>query len=227
MQTDHDPKSTDLRHARKADEPSGTHRRPMRLEMWNVLHEAKSIPEVVSNDELSKLRPATAADAMRVWEPVILRICMRDVAPHDQPDLVQDIFLAMHKAWTTHVISSECPFAYTLKIAINCRKQLLGGIARQERRRRFLESIRFLQPERAHQETPVEEITSAREQLKLILEQGLGTLPKRQREAFVLVCLDDLPFKAAGIILGVHTNTVRERVKAARAQLVRFLRPRV
>jgi RNA polymerase sigma factor (sigma-70 family) len=71
--------------------------------------------------------------------------------------------------------------------------------------------------------TPIDDTFSG--ELREALQEALGELPERRREAFLLVRLDGLSLGAAAEIMGVTKRTVANHVYMATSDLERTLHP--
>jgi RNA polymerase sigma-70 factor (ECF subfamily) len=116
------------------------------------------------------------------------------------------------------------------RIAINealTRKRI------QERRRKHLEAegVHVLETYREQlaggSRTPSPEAEAAREQLRSILEQAIGTLPENFRTVFVLHEIEGVSVDEAAEALQIPTGTVKTRLMRARRKLQQALAPEV
>lgn len=72
--------------------------------------------------------------------------------------------------------------------------------------------------------TPLEETENA--ELRAAIENALGALPSRRREAFTLFYLRDLSYREVADVMGIREQTVANYLQAALAELRRALKDR-
>jgi RNA polymerase sigma factor (sigma-70 family) len=140
---------------------------------------------------------------------MVLGVCRRALPrPADAEDACQAVFLLLaQKAARVRWRSSVAGWLYTTarRVARNAR------LSAERRTRR---EARAAVPEAV---APVDAMT-ARE-LTAILDDELGRLPPRYRDALVLCCLEGLSQDEAAARLGVPTETLRTRLKRGRKRL--------
>jgi len=100
-------------------------------------------------------------------------------------------------------------------------KNVLRNYKRTERRRKkFVESLEYVQPH--HAADPSEEVT--RRQATRALVGSLEALPDGQRQVVGLCLLGDASYEAAAVDLKVPVGTVRSRLYRARLNLALAVR---
>jgi RNA polymerase sigma-70 factor (ECF subfamily) len=125
-------------------------------------------------------------------------------------DLVQQTFENIHRARGDYRRGcAVLPWAYTIARA------LLVDSVRRSRRDHLLVAI--MDDDARKVDTP-DQLLGARQAASLV-EEVLAALPREQREAFVLVQLDELSLDEAGEVLGVPASTVKMRAFYAREKL--------
>jgi RNA polymerase sigma-70 factor, ECF subfamily len=129
---------------------------------------------------------------------------------------MQDVFIIANQ----HLATFQGTFykAWLFRIAHSVARN-----ARRAARRAQAESLDETQLV-APQASPFEHAAQA-EQVRLLSEL-LEQLKDQQREVFVLAELEQLPQAEIAEALGVHVNTVANRLGAARSNLERLLRKR-
>jgi RNA polymerase sigma-70 factor (ECF subfamily) len=116
------------------------------------------------------------------------------------------------------------------RIAIN---EALAKKRAQKRRRRHLEAegVHVLETYREQlakgSQAPSPEAEAAREQLRAMLEQAVGTLPESFRTVFVLHEIEGVSVDETAQILDIPTGTVKTRLMRARLKLQQALVPDV
>ena len=136
------------------------------------------------------------------------------VAASRADDALQDVFIVANR----HLPSFEGPFykAWLFRLA-----RSVASNARRSMRRvqdTSLESVQLIDDGAS----PFDQAAHA-EQIRL-LNVLLEALDAEQREVFVLAELEQLAQVEIAAALGVHVNTVANRLNAARASLERLLR---
>lgn len=105
----------------------------------------------------------------------------------------------------------------------------LAGIARHSLLQRWRESGRLLPETPEADEAPPPERAASPEELLVRLQdldglwQAIQALPWPQREALVLVDLQERPYAEAARIAGIELNTLRTRLHRGRARLAALL----
>lgn len=135
-------------------------------------------------------------------------------------DVAQDAFLALYRHLNQVPSSAYRPWLYRVTRNL-CLDQL--------RRRKFkLRLFRDLQRDDDRPHIPVDQINDRPDQIaqtreaKMAIEEAIGGLPTKFREAFLLCEMQGLSYEDAAAILGCPVKTVstrlfraRQRVKAA------------
>lgn len=138
------------------------------------------------------------------------------VAPSLAEDAMHDVFLVANR----HLSAFEGTFyrAWLFRLAHSVAR----NVRRSERRAKWapLEEVQLV--DRAL--SPFDRAAHA-EEIRL-LHELLEHLDDRQREVFVLAELEQLAHLEIAAALGVHVNTVANRLNAARSTLERLLRER-
>jgi RNA polymerase sigma-70 factor (ECF subfamily) len=136
------------------------------------------------------------------------------VAPERAEDAMQDVFVIANR----HLATFEGTFhrAWLFRIAHSVARN-----ARRAIRRTVGEPLESLQLVDGGS-SPFERAAHA-EQVRL-LSHLLDQLKDQQREVFVLAELEQLAHVEIAAALGIHVNTVANRLTAARANLERLLR---
>lgn len=145
--------------------------------------------------------PSAFAELVRRWRIPLKRIMSGHCAPDEAEDLVQSVFLHLHRARTDYR-AGEPLRPYLLTIAHNLRRDHV----RKNRRRSLLAPATddALRPEAA----PPSE---AEDPLAEQLHAALGRLPTAQREVIHMHWFDGLPFAAIAARLGASLSAVKVR----------------
>lgn len=138
------------------------------------------------------------------------------VAPARAEDAMQDVFIIANQ----HLATFQGTFykAWLFRIAHSVARNLRRAARRAQAEP--LEEAQLVDP----QASPFEHAARA-EQIRL-LNELLEQLKDQQREVFVLAELEQLPQVEIAEALGIHVNTVANRLNAARSNLERLLRKR-
>lgn len=136
------------------------------------------------------------------------------IRPSLAEDAMQDVFIIASRH--LHTFEGEFYRAWLLKIASSVARNV-----RRSQRRAVTESL--------DSELLIDASSSpfdraALSQQVALLNHLLEELSDRQREVFVLAELEQMPQVEIAQVLGVHVNTVANRLGAARAKLERLLR---
>lgn len=131
-------------------------------------------------------------------------------------DLVHDVFVALPRAIKGFRAEATLE-GYLIGIAANLARRHLRS---SKRRRALLQ--RFSGEPQGEVVRPDQ--LAAEAELAQRLMRALDQLPDRQRVAFVLCQIEERDASEVGAILNVPASTVRARVRAARARLLRFFR---
>jgi RNA polymerase sigma-70 factor (ECF subfamily) len=138
------------------------------------------------------------------------------VAPARAEDAMQDVFIIANR----HLATFEGSFykAWLFRLAHSVARNVRRSMRRVE-----VESLETTQlVDRGA--SPFEQAVQA-EEIRL-LNQLLDQLKDRQREVFVLAELEQMAQTEIAEALGIHVNTVANRLTAARSNLERLLRKR-
>lgn len=139
---------------------------------------------------------------------VALALCPR---AEDAEEVVQDALLRAHRSLATFDAARGSLRAWLIGVTANRARQVRRGLARYAR---FLERFgRDPYAAPATSPSPDGDLDLAR--------RRLASLTRREREAFLLVDVEDLSSVEAGRILGISASTVRVLVNRARARLQR------
>lgn len=139
--------------------------------------------------------------------PQVHRLAASTVGPGAADDVVQDVFIAVHRALKS--FRAEAQFSTWLhRITLNaCYKAL-----------QVRQNIPFEQtPEPAAPHSPVK--TSEQADIREKLAAALQTLPRDQREAVTLRELSGLDYAEIAQITGSELGTVKSRINRGRAAL--------
>jgi RNA polymerase sigma-70 factor, ECF subfamily len=133
------------------------------------------------------------------------------VAPARAEDAMQDVFIIANQ----HLASFKGAFykAWLFRIAHSVARNVRRAARRAQ-----------AEPLEDHSASPFE--LAAQAQQVRLLNELLEQLKEQQREVFVLAELEQLPHTEIAKALGIHVNTVANRLNAARSRLERFLRNR-
>jgi len=130
----------------------------------------------------------------------------RDVAA----DLVQDTFVR------AYVNLSRCrdPRAFRAWIARTLRHRCIDYFKEARRRDvRIADHDHFVDPH----EQP--DVSMARRQIRMELRQALARLSDAQREAFILHCVEGVPYEVMAEVIGASVSALKMRVMRAREAL--------
>ncbi len=137
----------------------------------------------------------------------------------DADDLVQQVFLELHRSWNRFRGDSSMK-TFLRRIAVNVTLHEL----RRNRWRRFLSAGHSAaDPDELPHPTSPGRASEARQALRH-LDAALGELSPRLRAAFVLVDVEGLTSTEAAEVLGIPPNTVRSRLNSARQRVLSSLR---
>jgi RNA polymerase sigma-70 factor, ECF subfamily len=136
------------------------------------------------------------------------------VAPSRADDALQDVFIVANR----HLSSFEGSFykAWLFRLAHSVARNVRRSMRRAQGTP--LETVQLID----RGASPFDQAAQA-EQIRL-LHALLEELDDEQREVFVLAELEQLAHVEIAAALGVHVNTVANRLHAARANLERLLR---
>ena len=167
------------------------------------------------------------AGDMAVWRalydgylPLVFRVARRMGVPErDLADVCQEVFLRVHRGLGS--FRGEAQFSTWLyRITLN--------ESARSRRAHFLRDGlgRLLGREDAPAAPPGPDEQLARHQATRELERVLVGMKPRQRQVFVLFEIEELPIEQIAEILGCPRETVRSRLRHARADFERLRRQR-
>lgn len=143
---------------------------------------------------------------------VALALCPR---AEDAEDVVQDALLRVHRSLASFDPRRGSLLSWLIGVTANRARQVRRGMNRYggflARMRR--EPYRVAEPPAAHGD------------LSFVRRQ-LAVLPAREREAFVLVEIEELTSAEAANIMGISDSTVRVLARRARARLKDVAGPR-
>ena len=142
----------------------------------------------------------------------------------DAPDAVQEGFI---KA-LTHLQSYQGRSSFKtwlLRVVANAALDL----GRQRGRREMISlDAQARRPEESLEPAVTVNHAGGLEQgeLRVLLDEALGTLPEAQRQTFVLHADGELSYREVAEVLGISIGTVMSRIFYARQKLRAYLRPR-
>jgi RNA polymerase sigma-70 factor (ECF subfamily) len=133
------------------------------------------------------------------------------VRSRDLPDMVQEVFVVVHRKLDTFDGSSQMTtwlYGICLRVALAYRRRA------HVRREAPVDVVP--EPARRAETANPEQVASAR-QARRELESILDTLDIEKRAVFVMFEIDELSCEQIGAIVGVPVGTVYSRLSAARA----------
>jgi HlyD family secretion protein len=148
-------------------------------------------------------------ELVRRHGPMVLAVCRRVLGNlHDAEDAFQATFLVL--AARPQAVGNPASLA-----------SWLHGVARRTAMRAQVEAARLRRRDRlgAKQEGIELKPDSLWHDERPILDAEVARLPTRNREAFVLCCLEGLTHEEAGRLLGIPGGTVASRLSRARQRL--------
>jgi RNA polymerase sigma-70 factor (ECF subfamily) len=146
--------------------------------------------------------------------PLVYRVGRRMGVPEaEMGDLCQEVFLRVYRGLGT--FRGEAQFSTWLYSIV------LREVARAGRARTVRQSLLALL---GRQPQPAPADPRARADATRELEAILGRMKPKQREVFVLFDLEELTLPEIAATLGCPLETVRSRLRAARAQFARLRR---
>lgn len=147
--------------------------------------------------------------AMLLHGPTMLRVALA-LCPRteDAEEVVQDALLRAHRSLSSYDAERGSLRSWLVGVTVNRARQVRRG---QTRYGGFLERMR---------REPYEIVSSLAMHVDLeFARRRLAALPAREREAFVLVEIEELSSAEAGRIMRVSDSTVRVLVARARSRL--------
>lgn len=139
----------------------------------------------------------------------------------DADDLTQEVFIEVFRSIGKFRDESNIS-TWLYRIAIN--KSL--NYVRNQKRLRFFQTIGIISsPYIADNETKIDypNESTHNEHLKKILERAIDSLTEKQRTAFVLNKIEELPYKEIAHIMNVSLSTVESLLYRARQNLQKNL----
>lgn len=150
----------------------------------------------------------------RVLSPRLYRLCLCLVGHTDAEELLQDVFLKMHRARDTFLDGGSV-LAWSFAIA---RTTSVDRIRRRRRRPEETAAPEQLESNPTHVES-CPEASCIGQSLERRLDEELGRMTDTLRTAYLMVKLEGLTCAEAGEVLGVSTSAVKQRVHRAGEEL--------
>jgi RNA polymerase sigma-70 factor (ECF subfamily) len=153
-------------------------------------------------------------DVYAALAPRLYRLCICLIGRGEADDLLQEVFLKMHRARASFVPGGNV-LAWSFAIArTTC-------IDRQRRKKRRPEDAteRERLEQHATDATSSPESTSSGRALEQLLDHQLAALSESLRTAYVLVKIEGLSSAEAASVLGTSTSAVKQRVHRANEEL--------
>jgi RNA polymerase sigma-70 factor (ECF subfamily) len=153
--------------------------------------------------------PESVRRVVALWGPAMLRVALAVCRRlEDAEEVVQDALLLAHLSLDEFDPRRGSARTWLIGVTLNRARQVRRG----QRRYAGLLDRFFQQPyETASHQAMRTDLAFARE--------SLGTLPAREREAFVLVEMEELETEEAANVMGVTSSTVRVLLARARQHL--------
>jgi RNA polymerase sigma-70 factor (ECF subfamily) len=153
-----------------------------------------------------------AREVVARFGPTLLRVALA-LCPRaeDAEDVVQDALLSAHRALRTFDPERGVLHAWLIGITANRARQVRRGFARYAVLLTRVARDSYVVP------TPVAPLSGDLE----LARRRLAMLPPREREAFVLVEIEELSSTEAARVMGISDSTVRVLVTRGRARLQR------
>jgi len=151
--------------------------------------------------------------------PVYSYLVRCGVAEEDRDDLFQEVFVRVHRAADQYCAERPLhPWLFTI----------VANAARNHHRQRRVRELVFAEdaghdPQDA---APNGEQQFDAKQTQAWLEEQILALPLVRREVLTLVCIHNVPQRAAAEILGLRLNTLKTHLRRARLELMKRLRHR-
>jgi len=155
--------------------------------------------------------PESVRRVIALWGPAMLRVALALCRRlEDAEDIVQDALLLAHRSLDEFDSRRGTPRTWLVGVTVNRARQVLRG------QRRYAGLLgRFLQE-------PYETTSSMPFRSDLAFaRECLGALPAREREAFVLVEMEEMSSEEAAQVMDVTASTVRVLLARARKHLRR------
>jgi RNA polymerase sigma factor (sigma-70 family) len=203
---------------------SGFHERPDPMTpAWlesGSTHERPSPPYSPSNDTAEPLFtyvPRDLNDAVERWLPKLRRMAAYWAFPEDPDDLLQEVWLELHRSWGT-VVAAKSPLAMALQIAKR-------RCVKVRRRRRGLLPWPFVRDEAWPEDTPAVGVEQDPERRVAALQEArrlhqiISGLGDRQREAFLCRRLYELTGEETAEVLRTTRKEAYKLEEAARLKI--------
>ena len=192
--------------ALRAPRQRAMHARPVRSE-----------PTELANAAMERYARGDAeafAQLYRLLQPRLYRRCRQLAGAAEAEELVQEVFLKMHRARESFVPQgSVVAWAYSIVLTTSRDR-----LRRRARRPEAIQSPELLEGRPADRSaTP--ESGANRRALESLVQSRLTQLSANQRGAFVLVKFEGLSCATAAQRLGISTNAVKQRVHRATEEL--------
>jgi RNA polymerase sigma factor (sigma-70 family) len=183
-------------------------------------HERQSRPYSVSNETAEPLFnyvPRDLDDAVERWLPKLRRMAAYWAFPEDPDDLLQEIWLELHRSWRT-VVAANSPLAMALQIAKRRCVKL-------RRRRRGLLPWPFVRDDAGAEDTgavgvdqdPERQVAAMQEARRL--HQIISRLGDRHREAFLCRRLYELTGEETAEVLRTTRKEAYKLEEVARMKV--------
>ena len=158
----------------------------------------------------------TVAEIYREHADFVWRCLYRfGVDPNDMKDVLQEVFLEVHKSWSRFEGRSQVStwlFGIALRVCNHYRRRRRGG------REKFLEPA----PVGIDSRTP--EAAAVRNEARTRVVGILGSLSLEQRAVFVMFELEGYTCQQIAELIGVPLGTVYSRLHAARKAFRKHIR---
>jgi len=141
---------------------------------------------------------------MLLYGPGLRRYFLKRVPPSEADELVQDVFLAMHRRGAAAPVENVQGYLFTIAAHLLAKRRQLATSALEEGTGGIDES---LSPERI--------LISRQEVTRVIV--AIKNLPPRTREAFVLHRFENMTYSAIARQLGISVSAVSKLVARALA----------
>jgi len=173
--------------------------------MWDRQREADVVTAWRRGDQ------EAAREVVARYGPTLLRVALA-LCPRaeDAEEVVQDALLLAHRALGTFDPARGALQAWLIGITANRARQVRRGLARYALLLTRISRDSFVVSTAAPLQGDLE-----------LARQRLATLSPREREAFVLVEIEELSSTEAARAMGISDSTVRVLVTRARARLQR------
>ena len=144
----------------------------------------------------------------RYERPVMRFVQLSLFNPEEAPDLAQEVFLTAFRKLRSFDPALSRFSTWLLTIA---RNRTIN--ANKKKRPQTISVL----PERA--DTNRHTYTIEHDEWAVLFEEALNRLPAKQRRAFVLSQIEELPYEVVAQIEGARLGTIKSRVNRARAKL--------